>query len=131
MEKSFTSLNTGQEITPAAYIAEILCERKAKKDGNGTLPKAYWNLPKYKAFFKRQISEAAKLLQGYEPTPIIRAIKKSYSLYSLGAKWFLPKIEEENRKFKLEKEQRTTVEVPILGKRNSVQTNSRNLFEEL
>lgn len=127
----FKSLNTGQEITPAAYIAELMCERKAKIDNKGALPKSYWNLPKYTSFFKQQIVAASKLLKEYEPTPIIRVMDKNPRIYSLMVKWIKAAIDRENLSYQKEKESRKEVDVPILSDRKKVKEKKGNLFREL
>ena len=61
----YKSPSTGDFCTPAQYIAEIICQRCAKHEKVGTLPYKFWNLPKWKKIYIRQVSLANKLIKEY------------------------------------------------------------------
>lgn len=84
MSKNYDSNYTDKKITAAQYIAEVCCERKAKKEGK-KLPQNFWNLSEWKVFFLRQHTLANKLLKMYGEAATIQGIgrkevKWAYSL---------------------------------------------------
>lgn len=83
----FRSPSTGDYCTSAQYLAEIICQRCADKDKVGTLPYKFWNLPKWKKLYVRQVGLANKLIKAHGDD-FIRFIKsKSGSkIISLGMK---------------------------------------------
>lgn len=58
----YRSPSTGDYCTSAQYIAEIICQRSADKEKVGTLPYKFWNLPKWKKLYVRQVALANKLV---------------------------------------------------------------------
>lgn len=127
--RTFKSLNTGQDITPAAYIAEVVCQKKAESENNGTLPKSYWNNPKYKAHFKSQIVKASQLLKKYSVSAITNALKHN-KCWSLRVKWLEDVIKREQRKIDEEVKNRKTTVVEALPERKK-QQGKKTLFGEL
>lgn len=61
----YRSPSTGDYCTASQYIAEIICQRVANKDKIGALPYKFWNLPKWKKLYIRQVSLANKLVKEY------------------------------------------------------------------
>lgn len=90
---------TTTPINEAQYIAEILCERQAKRNKED-LPFQFWNLDKYKRDFLLQLRFANILIKTYSFEAICSALKTPQGLriYSLGAKWFDPIIRTEQEK---------------------------------
>jgi len=128
----YKSLNTGQAITPANYIAEIMCQRKAEIENSGNLPKQYWNTTKYKNYYKSQLTKASTLLHKYSALAIIRAVKKSYKVYSLRPKWFESSILKEQKILDKERSSRKETEVrKPTETRKPQKSKNVNLFGEL
>lgn len=73
-------------VTPAQYIVELICEKKAALNG-GDLPVQFWKIPKWASFYRQQIVSANGLLRIYSPTAIINALKSNgaYGIFSLRA----------------------------------------------
>lgn len=88
-----TPINEGQ------YLAEIMCERQAKRNKED-LPYQFWSLDKYKRDFLMQLRFANLLIKTYSFEAICAALKTQQGLriYSLGAKWFDPIIKAEQEK---------------------------------
>jgi phosphate uptake regulator len=119
-------------ITPANYIAEIMCQRKAEIDNSGSLPKKYWNLPQYKNHYKSQLTKASSLLKTYDVLAVVRAIKKSYKIYSLRVKWFENAIRKEQAILDAERKSRKETVIRTETKVRKPQASGKtNLFGEL
>jgi hypothetical protein len=90
----YRSPSTGDYCTSAQYIAEIICQRIADKEKIGTLAYKFWNQPKWKKTYIRQVSLANKLIKEYGDD-FVRFIKsKSGSkIISLGTKDIKKKFE--------------------------------------
>lgn len=75
-------------VTGAQYIAEILCENKARKE-NKELPTKFWELDEWAKFYKSQVYTAYALVKQYRPEAIISVLKdpKQRNTYSLRAPW--------------------------------------------
>ncbi len=87
----------GNAITPAQFIAELMCERLAKKDKKD-LPVKFWNLPTWKRTFLQQVLAANTLLKVFSPKAILQALKREPKVFSLRAPWFTPVVQEEQQK---------------------------------
>lgn len=75
-----------KEISPAQYIAEIICERIAAKDKD-QLPVKFWSTEKWKKIFMRQVFAANGLLKIYHPLSVIYALRQNPKTYSLHVAW--------------------------------------------
>lgn len=86
---------TDKEITPAQYLAELMCERKYRKLGV-SLPKKFWSDERYRKEFLFQKRNADQLLAYRDFRDILAALqdKRGVSIHSLSAKWLDPIIEE-------------------------------------
>jgi hypothetical protein len=72
------------------YLAELMCERQAKKDRKD-LPDRFWRLPAYERAYALQCRQAAALLKLYPLETILAVLRTSgKNAYSLGAKWLHP-----------------------------------------
>lgn len=87
----------GGFVSGGQYIAEIMCERIAKKDGRG-LPVKFWNLPTWKKIFMQQLLASNGLLKLYHSQAILSALRKDTKAYSLRAPWLDDIIKEEQMK---------------------------------
>jgi hypothetical protein len=78
----------GGWITAAQWIAELMCERQAKKDGRGLVMK-FWLQPQWKKPFAMQLRLANGLMKIYQPAAISRALRspRGRGAYSLAAGW--------------------------------------------
>jgi hypothetical protein len=86
MNKYISKYSNGKEVSPAQYITEIVCEKKAKQS-NEDLHYRFWLNKKWSSFYKRQIAKAHKLVKEYNPKAIIKALNdpklaRVYSLHS-------------------------------------------------
>lgn len=88
----------GNNITPANYIVEMICERLALKDKLGALPMKFWALPKWKKTYMMQLLTANSLLKLYSPQAIIAGLRKHPKVYSLRAAWLDDTFKEEQEK---------------------------------
>ena len=84
----------GGFVTAAQYILELICERQAVKE-KVDLPVRFWNLPRWKATFVRQLRKVHKLLKSYNERAIINSIKENPRIYSLLAPWFDELVEKQ------------------------------------
>ena len=105
----FKSRYTDKLVGSAQYLAEIMIERQAKKQGLN-LPNNFWNKDEWKRNYMIQLRLAYSLLKLYCVEAILIALKtpQGKKIYSLGAKWLdsLYKIEQNkisNAKGKQEK----------------------------
>jgi hypothetical protein len=82
-------------VTPAQYIIEMICEKKALSEGRA-LSLQFWNNEEWAKFFKEQTRQANGLLKHYSDKAIIRALqdRRTKTTYSLRAPWLLPIIQE-------------------------------------
>jgi hypothetical protein len=94
----FWSKYGAEWITPAAYLAEEICGRKAWALDKKTLPSKFWNESEYwRKEFQAQITHAARLLVEYGVEDIVKALKHPdlKRVYSFGLKSkFVPILEE-------------------------------------
>ena len=72
----YRSPSSGEPCRAAQYIAEIICQRIANKEKVGTLAYKFWNQPKWKKIYIRQVSLANKLIKDYGDD-FVRFIKGS------------------------------------------------------
>ena len=91
----FRSPSTGDFCTEAQYVAEILCQRQAKKEKVGNLAYKFWNQGKWKKIYIRQISLSTKLIKEFGEGVLIRFInsREGSDIFSLGMKNIKNKIE--------------------------------------
>ncbi len=88
MKKLYKSKYLADEnISPAQYLTEVICERIAKKERIPLGPK-FWQKDEWRKIFIRQIVAANKLLIKYKVTEIIQALNhpRGRWISSLGAK---------------------------------------------
>lgn len=109
--KSTYSKICDKQITPAQKIVELICERFYGKD-NISLPKAFWNDPRYARNYRLQLIKANALLKMYSAEAILAALlsSKGKSIYSLTAKWLDPLIATEEKKIQLNQEKKREYE---------------------
>lgn len=84
-KSKYKHISTGDYCTCAAYIAELMCMRKAEKENKGSLPFKFWNKKPWDWTFKRQLFLANQLIKKYSEAVVVKAIhtdecKKIFSL---------------------------------------------------
>ena len=85
-EKSkYKHQSTGDHCTCAAYVAEMMCMRKAEHENKGSLPFKFWNIKPWDWTFKRQLYTANKLLKDYSDTALVKSINSQdmFGIFSL------------------------------------------------
>ena len=95
MANKYQSRFSPSEITAAQYLAEIMCERRARSL-NRELPQGFWKFPEWAGFYKYQITLAYKLINEHGEKKVVKALqdprtKQTFSLRSP----FLRKIIDE------------------------------------
>lgn len=133
IDKYLSKYSNGKPVTPAQYITEIICERKANTD-KIDLHYKFWVQKKWALFYRNQIASAHKLLKTYQPKAIIKALQtdKGKKIYSLRAP-HLPAIIQEQEE--ILKKENTTITKNIERKENIVfkinSKKSNNIFSKL
>ena len=104
--------SSGKQVGAAQYIAELACEKMAKRNKK-ELPQKFWNIPEWKKSYKSQLLAARGLLKIYSEVAIIRALNSSraFGIYSLRAPQLDDIIKEQQRLLDIEKEKPKTTEV--------------------
>lgn len=82
-EKLYTSPSTGQKCDVAQYIAELMCQRTAKKDEKPSLEYKFWNRSQ-KSFYQAQVVCARRLVEKYSPESVLSFLNRNPKIYSLG-----------------------------------------------
>ena len=82
---NYKSPSTGEYCTAAQYIAELMCQRMAEKNNEGSLAYKFWNTKKWKRTYINQIIRANELVDQYDERAIIKFLngdrgKRIYSL---------------------------------------------------
>ena len=84
--KFISKYSNNKEVTPAQFITEMICEKKAQYNHEDLYVK-FWTTKKWSAFFRNQIATANKLVKEFDPIAVVKALKnpKAKFLYSLRA----------------------------------------------
>lgn len=96
-EKPYKSLCSDLYVDASNYLAELVCRKKQESENTGALPIKFWNHPKFKNLYIREVSQAKNLLKIYSELAIINAIQSPQARYikSLRNKKLIPIIEKE------------------------------------
>ncbi len=132
-----TSRYTDKLVSDGQYLAEVMCERMAKKEGKD-LYKHFWSDEKWIRPFKLQLRFANQLLKIYSFKAIINALNtfQGKKIWSLSAKWFDPIIKEEDKKLKVQAENlqlkpiQEKIEIQVPEKRKTFKEKG-NLLDKL
>lgn len=96
----FKSVFTGEYIMAHQWIAEVLVDRKAKKE-NKSLPHKYWiSDPIWSKEFKKQVQQAGILIKRHGQEAVLNVIKKESWTYSLLNREIIQKIKQESESIK-------------------------------
>ena len=100
--KPYKSLFSDKDCTPAQHLAELVCKKLMEKNNSGALPREFWNNPKFKNIYIREVSQASVLLKQYSIIAIINALGsfQAKMITSLRNKNLLPLIKKEQSKIK-------------------------------
>jgi len=113
----YISKFSGCELTPAKYLTELMCERKANKEKR-KIEVGFWHDDYWKQFYVQQIQAANSLLKLYPAEIIVAAIKdkKASWMYSLRSPQLKPILAEYQKiaenKAKIEKEKQKQLQSP-------------------
>ncbi len=91
LTSDFTDLGP---VTPPQKLAEMMCDRQAKKAGK-RLPDQFWNVPEWHDKFMLQLFRANQLLKKYPAEVIFAVLNKMHWVYSLLAKFLLEHFDKE------------------------------------
>lgn len=91
--------SNGKDVTSAQYLAELICERLAKKNKKD-LHYRFWLSPEWEKEYKGQIAAANKLLKRFNIKHIIAALNTFHGkkIYSLRAPHLIDMISIEAQK---------------------------------
>jgi len=116
-DSKYESRHGGGWITPAQFLAEVMCERTAKENLE-ELPIKFWNKPRLKKEFFKQLNLANIILKDHDAAVVSKALrsKEGKKIFSLGAPWLKKLIILEEKSFKEISsltESKEAVELPI------------------
>ena len=114
----------GGYVREDQWITERLCALIAKKNGT-ELPDKFWNLPKWKSIFRRQVQIAVKLLSVYKAEVVSMALRdkrcrnvRSFAAFKAGTffskvlKEYQDKYDAEMKSKEVQLEIRSTTSIP-------------------
>jgi hypothetical protein len=106
--KYISKYSNNKEVSPAQYITEIICEKRAKQNKED-LHYRFWLSKKWSLYYRNQIATANQLVKKYHPNAIIRALAddKTKKIYSLRAPFLIPIIEHHQKLLDSENQQLT------------------------
>ena len=101
----FQSKYGGGNVTPAQYIIELICTKKAfMSKSKQTLSHKFWSDPEWATFFKRSLRQVHKILRSYEALAVVGALNdpKSGMKWSLYSEFMINLIKEHSKRLKSE-----------------------------
>ena len=132
----------GGYIRADQWLTEKLCALISKKQGS-ELPDKFWNLPKWKSIFRRQVQLASSLLIMYDSKSIYLSLKdkrlsnlRSFAAFNT-VKFFISILDEyqsqidvENDAEEIELKPKSTKNIPKLHKRDNKLSRLKNIDVE-
>lgn len=96
--KFISRYSNNKEVSPAQYITEIICEKKAKLNKKD-LHYRFWLNKEWAVFYKNQIAAANKLVKTYDPVAVVKALNdpKTSKVYSLRAPSLITTIQSHQK----------------------------------
>ena len=79
--KFISKYSNNKQVSPAQYITEMICEKKAKLDKKD-LHYRFWLNKEWSTFYRNQIATANKLVKKYNPIAIVKALQDSKTTYT-------------------------------------------------
>lgn len=127
--------SNGKNVSAAQYITELICENKARKEGED-LHYRFWVSAKWSKFFRDQIASAHKLLKTYDIIPIIRCLKseKGKRIFSLRAPHLPKMIDQEKLRYENDSKVQTTISRvanPTIKQHNVNEKNILSILEDM
>lgn len=113
-EKSrYKSPSSGDYITCAQYVAEVMCSRMAEKENVGSQAHKFWNLPKWQKHYQHQVILANRLVKKYPEAAIVKAINspECRRMYSLRYPSLGTIIEKYQKIIEQQRQNSTTIEL--------------------
>lgn len=121
-------------VTAAQYLAELMCERIAKKEKRH-LPDRFWQTDDWKKVFNLQIIKANEWLKEYDISVILKGLRTpaASKIFSLGFKSALKPIFDRQKKIEGQKmpEQVTVVEKSDIMEKPRSAPTKRNVLKDL
>jgi len=124
------------------WVTEKLCALMAKKAGS-ELPDKFWDLPKWKSIFRRQVQLASSLLILYDAAAISMTLrdKRSYNIRSFAAFNSVPffskvldeyqaEVDSRNKAEEIKLTPKSTTELPRLHKKQNKLSRLKNIDGE-
>lgn len=99
----YKSPSTGEYCTAAQYVAELMCQRMAENNNEGSLAYKFWNTKKWKRTYINQVIRANELVEAYDERAIVKFLnsdrgKRIYSLRFPGIEDMIAQEEENIKK---------------------------------
>jgi hypothetical protein len=131
-DKYLSKYSNGKTVSPAQFITEIICERKAQTSKQD-LHYRFWIEKTWAAFYRNQIGSANKLLKKYPAKAIIRALNtdQGRKIYSLRAPHLPAMIESQEQ---IIQQENTDLTLNIERKENisfGSKNQSKNIISKL
>mgnify|MGYP003122211657 FL=1 len=93
----FKSPSTGEYCTMGQYIAEILVQRRAERENEGSLSYKFWNKARKKQY-QRQVQEVYKMISEFgEDAVYDYIINKNKRVYSALPKWVKDEVKNHKK----------------------------------
>lgn len=115
-------------VTPPQKMAEMMCERQAKKAGK-RLPDRFWNDDDWHDVFMLQLFRANQLLKKYPAEVIFKVLSDMPWVYSLLGKFLIEKFEKELKMIPAPKN--IDIVEEDLQPRKQVETKEQNVLSKL
>lgn len=98
----YKSRYSNKYIALPQYLAELMCERRAKNLGVD-LPEEFWRTsPLWKNYFFYQLKLATNLAKSYSSTTILDSLNEMKYVYSLKLKPLLELIDKKSKEVRIE-----------------------------
>ena len=99
----YKSPSTGEYCTAAQYVSELMCQRMAENNNEGSLCYKFWNTKKWRRTYINQIIKANELVEKYDERAIVKFLNsdRGKKIYSLRFPNLESMIAEEERKLKI------------------------------
>ena len=129
----YKSPSSGDYITCAQYVAEVMCNRMAEKENVGSQAHKFWNLPKWKKHYQYQVVLANRLVKKYPEAAIVKAINspECKRMYSLRFPPLESIIQKYQKIIERQSQDSTTIEVREDASRRSRRYGKRTSLQKL
>lgn len=97
LSRHYKSKYTEKLISTAQHLAEMMCERMARKDKK-ELANQFWNKAPWKRTYLHQVQLAHGLLKLYAEEAILNVLAKNPTVYSLNAQFLDPYFKGEQER---------------------------------